>query len=143
MIVTEQVLDQLTEEAKKSIRLRQHFDLRNSSEDNSQRMLNALEPGTVIPVHRHRNTSEVVSVIRGSVRQNFYDNNGTLIECHYLLSLWEYGIIWKPCNRVLLFSRLKMGCMHLYCQRMFYNIMYAEGAGLGKWMSINKVLIFS
>ncbi len=80
MIVTEQVLDQLTEEAKKSIRLRQHFDLRNSSEDNSQRMLNALEPGTVIPVHRHRNTSEVVSVIRGSVRQNFYDNNGTLIE---------------------------------------------------------------
>lgn len=80
MIVTKQILDQLTEEAKKNIRLRQHFDLRNSSEDNSQRMLNALEPGTVIPVHRHRNTSEVVSVIRGSVRQNFYDNNGMLIE---------------------------------------------------------------
>ena len=150
MIVTEQVLDQLTEEAKKSIRLRQHFDLRNSSEDNSQRMLNALEPGTVIPVHRHRNTSEVVSVIRGSVRQNFYDNNGTLIESFIVaageslpLFVVPMGIIWKPCNRVLLFSRLKMGCMHLYCQRMFYNIMYAEGAGLGKWMSINKVLIFS
>ena len=54
--------------------------MRNSNKDKSQRMLNALEPGTVLPIHRHRKTSEVTSVVRGRVRQNMYDDNGVLIE---------------------------------------------------------------
>ncbi len=53
-------LDALTERAKRSERLRMHYDLRDSAEDRSMRMLNALEPGTVIPVHRHNDTSEDV-----------------------------------------------------------------------------------
>ncbi len=57
-----------------------NLDLRNSAEDGSQRMLNAMEPGTVLPVHRHRGTSEVVVVIRGAVRQNFYSEAGELEE---------------------------------------------------------------
>ncbi len=80
MIVTDVLLDRLTQEAKVSERLRQNYDLRNSSEDNSQRMLNALEIGTDISVHRHRKSSETVAVLRGAVRQNFYDDNGRIIE---------------------------------------------------------------
>ncbi len=80
MIINKELLDRLTEEAKQNPRLRQNYDLRNSPDDNSQRMLNAMEPGTVVPVHRHRTTSEVVSVIRGTLRQNFYDEKGNVTE---------------------------------------------------------------
>lgn len=80
MIIDKQLLDNLTLQAKHNPRLRQAYDLRNSANDQSQRMLNALEPGTVLAIHRHRTTSEVASVVRGRVRQNIYDDNGTLIE---------------------------------------------------------------
>lgn len=80
MIIDQQFLDSLTLQAKQYPRLRQAYDLRNSTNAQSQRMLNALEPGTVLPIHRHRKTSEVTSVVRGRVRQNMYDDNGVLIE---------------------------------------------------------------
>lgn len=80
MIIDQQLLDRLTVQAKQNLRLRQAYDLRNSTNDQSQRMLNALEPGTILPIHRHRTTSEVTSVVRGRVRQNMYDDNGALIE---------------------------------------------------------------
>ena len=80
MIIDQQLLDSLTLHAKQNPRLRLSYDLRNSINDQSQRMLNALEPGTVLPIHRHRKTSEVTSVVRGRVRQNMYDDDGTLIE---------------------------------------------------------------
>lgn len=67
MIIDQQLLDSLTLQAKQKPRLRQAYDLRNSAEDKSQRMLNALEPGTVLPIHRHTATSEVTSVVRGRV----------------------------------------------------------------------------
>ncbi len=70
------VLDELTQRAKESPRLRMNLDLRNSPEDGSQRMLNALEPGTVLPIHRHRTTSEVVVMLRGSAVQYLYDEQG-------------------------------------------------------------------
>ena len=56
--------------------MRMHFDLRDSAEDQSQRMLNAIEPGTVIPVHRHSMTSEDVIVLRGKAQEVFFDENG-------------------------------------------------------------------
>ena len=67
MLITRELLDELTARAKASDRLRMHYDLRDSAEDGSMRMLNAIEPGTVIPVHRHRETSEDVIVLRGQV----------------------------------------------------------------------------
>ena len=70
------LLDNLTSQAKESPRLRMNLDLRNSPEDGSQRMLNALEPGTVLPVHRHRTTSEVVVMLRGRAVQYLYDEQG-------------------------------------------------------------------
>ena len=63
--ITQTILDELTEQAKASPRLRMNMDLRNSPEDQSQRMLNAIEPGSPFPIHRHRNTSETVMCLRG------------------------------------------------------------------------------
>ena len=60
MVVSQAVLDELTAQAKTSPRLRMNMDLRNGPEDGSQRMLNAIEPGSPLPIHRHKYTSETV-----------------------------------------------------------------------------------
>ena len=80
MIIDKHILDNLTARAKASPRLRMNFDLRNSPEDRSQRMLNAIEPGTVLPIHRHRDTSETVVCIRGHFEEYFYDADGSLTD---------------------------------------------------------------
>ena len=80
MTITPHILDSLTEQAKASPRLRMNLDLRNSAEDGSQRMLNAIEPGTVMPIHRHRASSETVVCIRGHFEEYFYDDAGVLTE---------------------------------------------------------------
>ena len=80
MKIDSTILDALTAEAKASPRLRMNFDLRTSPEDSSQRMLNALEPGTILPIHRHPGTTEVVVILRGSATQYFYDDNGNITE---------------------------------------------------------------
>ena len=74
--ITQAKLDSLTAAAKVSSRLRMNLDLRNSPADGSQRMLNALEPGTVLPIHRHRSTSETVVCLCGRLREIFYDDAG-------------------------------------------------------------------
>ena len=73
MKITQTLLDKLTEEAKASPRLRMNYDLRNSENDQSQRMLNAIEPGSPLPIHRHRKTSETVVCLRGRLVEEFYD----------------------------------------------------------------------
>ncbi len=73
MIINQALLDELTAQAKASPRLRMNMDLRNSPEDMSQRMLNALEPGTPLPIHRHRHSSETVVCLRGRLVEEFYD----------------------------------------------------------------------
>ena len=80
MVVTKEILDELTEKAKESPRLRCNLDLRNTPEDNSQRMLNAIEPGTVMPIHRHIDTSETCVCIRGRFEEYFYDEHGNLTD---------------------------------------------------------------
>ena len=74
MKITQTVLDELTAKAKASPRLRMNLDLRNSAEDTSQRMLNAIEPGSEVPVHRHQKTSETVVCLRGRLVEEFYDD---------------------------------------------------------------------
>lgn len=76
MIITEQILDDLSAKARASERLRCNLDLRNSAGDKSQRMLNALEPGTVMPIHRHNGTSETCVCIRGTLRSTFMTPRG-------------------------------------------------------------------
>ena len=73
MKITQALLYTLTTQAKGSPRLRMNLDLRNSVDDTSQRMLNAIEPGSVVPIHRHRHTSETVVCLRGRIVEEFYD----------------------------------------------------------------------
>ncbi len=80
MVIDKFVLEDLTAQAKANPRLRQAMDLRNSPEDLSQRMLNALEPGTVMPIHRHHGSSETVVILRGKIRWIFYDDSGNETE---------------------------------------------------------------
>lgn len=80
MVIDNAILDELTEKAKNNPRLRQAMDLRNSPEDESQRMLNALEPGTMMPIHRHKGSSETCVCIRGHFEEYFYDGEGNLTE---------------------------------------------------------------
>ena len=68
------LLDKLTAQAKESPRLRMNLDLRNLDGDSSQRMLNAIEPGSVVPIHRHQKTSETVVVLRGRVVEEYDDD---------------------------------------------------------------------
>ena len=80
MIITKELLDELTAQAKASHRLRMNLDLRNGPDDMSQRMLNALESGTVLPIHRHHASSETVVILRGKIQWVFFDDNGNETE---------------------------------------------------------------
>ena len=80
MRIDTSLLNHLTAQAKASPRLRMNLDLRNTPADQSQRMLNALEPGTVMPIHRHRNSSETVVVLRGKVKWLYYNDKGELTD---------------------------------------------------------------
>jgi cupin fold WbuC family metalloprotein len=73
MVITQISLDGLSEQAKSSPRLRMNLDLRNSPEDGSQRLLNAIEPGSIVPIHRHKCTNETVVCLRGRIVEEYYD----------------------------------------------------------------------
>lgn len=74
MKITQALLDRLTEQAKASPRLRMNYDLRNSESDLSQRIINAIEPGSPLPIHRHCKSSETVVILRGRLIEEFYDD---------------------------------------------------------------------
>ena len=80
MKITQAILDDLTAQAKASPRLRMNMDLRNSPSDVSQRMLNAIEPGSPLPIHRHMKSSETVVCLRGHLREVFYNEAGEVTE---------------------------------------------------------------
>lgn len=80
MKITQAILDDLTAKAKESPRLRMNLDLRNSADDTSQRMLNAIEPRSVLPIHRHQKTSETVVCLRDRLVEEFYDDLGRMCE---------------------------------------------------------------
>ena len=73
MKITQAILDGLTEQAKNSPRLRMNLDLRDSDSDKSQRLLNAIEPGSSLLIHRHQKSSEVMVCLRGKLRVEYYD----------------------------------------------------------------------
>ena len=73
MIIDKSILDELTAKAKDCSRLRMNLDLRNSESDESQRMLNAIEPGSPLPIHRHQKTSETMVCLRGRLQVEYYD----------------------------------------------------------------------
>lgn len=76
MIIDEALFNRLLAEAERSPRRRTNFDLRDSLDEDSQRMLNALLPGTEVAIHRHPNTSESVVILRGALDEIFYEDHG-------------------------------------------------------------------
>ena len=117
MKITQALLDIVSDQAKSSPRLRQAYDLRNTPEDNSQRMLNALEPGTIIPIHRHQKSSETIACLRGRFVIEFYDElerictesielspNGEVVAVNVPAGQWHSLRCLEP-NTVLLESK--------------------------------------
>lgn len=94
MEINIELLDSLFEQAKENPRLRQNFDLRTSSADTSQRMLNALLPGTVVPIHRHPQSTENVFLLCGKIVEVICDENGNEIErIHLDPTVGNYGCV--------------------------------------------------
>lgn len=94
MEINKDLLDNLFEQAKESPRLRQNLDLRTSSADTSQRMLNALLPGTVVPIHRHPQSTENVFLLCGKIVEVICDENGKEIErVHLDPTIGNYGCV--------------------------------------------------
>lgn len=80
MEINKELLEKLFDQARHNPRLRQNFDLRTSADDNSQRMLNALLPGTDVPIHRHPQSTETVVVLCGKLVEVIYDDGGRDVE---------------------------------------------------------------
>lgn len=94
MEINKEFLDSLFEQAKENPRLRQNLDLRTSSADTSQRMLNALLPGTVVPIHRHPQSTENVFLLCGKIVEVLCDENGNKIErIHLDSTVGNYGCV--------------------------------------------------
>lgn len=96
MTIDNQLLDTLSAAAKVNPRQRQAYDLRNTPEDNSQRMLNALEPGTVMPIHRHRKSSETICMVRGKLIMRHYDDNGNVTDEFVMAPTSLHSLPSKP-----------------------------------------------
>ena len=93
MIINDELLNDLSEEARENVRLRKNFNLHKSENDDVQRLLNALEPGTVMPIHRHTHTEETYMLLRGALKVFFYNNDKQLMDTFDLNPLkGKYGI---------------------------------------------------
>ena len=99
MKIDDALFDQLTEQAKESPRLRMNLDLRNSAEDSSQRMLNAIEPGSLVPIHRHQKTSETVVVLRGRVVEEYYSSEGVVVATYDLAAAGPISALNIPAGQ--------------------------------------------
>ena len=121
MIINKELLDTLTAQAKVSLRLRQNYDLRDSSNDESQRMLNAIEPGTVIPIHRHTMTSEEVIVLRGKAQEVFFDEQGKAIDSWNLIPGGDIPAIHVPIGQYHTCRSLETGTVILEFKNTKYD----------------------
>lgn len=121
MIINTELLDRLTAQAQSSPRLRMHYDLRDSEEDQSQRMLNAIEPGTVIPVHRHTMTSEDVIVLRGRAEEVFFDADGNVTARFTLIPGGESPAIHVPMGQYHTCQSLESGTVIMEFKNTKYD----------------------
>jgi cupin fold WbuC family metalloprotein len=93
MIIDKKLIDNISKEALESERLRMNFNLHESLDAKAQRLINALEPGTVLPIHRHRHTAETYILLRGRIDVVFYDDNGVEIDRFNLdTAICNYGV---------------------------------------------------
>lgn len=121
MIIDQKLLDDLSAQAKANPRLRQAFDLRTTPEDNSQRILNAVEPGTVLPIHRHRGSTETIVVLRGKVVQYYFDGNGNKIASYELAPNTDQVAMSVPVGQWHALESLEEGSVILECKDGTYE----------------------
>ena len=127
MVIDKELLDDLSAQAKASPRLRMNYDLRNSEKDQSQRMLNAIEPGSPLPIHRHPNTSETVVCLRGRLVWEYYDEHGKT--CTETIELSPNGPIVAlnvPKGQWHTVKALESGSVILECKDGAYEAMREE-----------------
>lgn len=93
MLIDKKLLDGVSERAKVSERLRMNYNLHEAADSKAQRLFNALEPGTILPIHRHQNTAETYILIRGRIDVMFYNDQGVEVE-RFVLNPSEgnYGV---------------------------------------------------
>ena len=121
MLIDKTLLDSLTEKAKASPRLRVNFDLRDTPDDASQRMLNAIEPGTVISVHRHTLTSEEVIVLRGKAQEVFFDDSGREIDSWVMVPGGDTPAIHVPMGQYHTCRSLESGTVIIEFKNTKYS----------------------
>jgi len=122
--ITQTLMDRLTEQAKASPRLRMNMDLRNSADDKSQRMLNAIEPGSPMPIHRHQKTSETVVCLRGRLVWEFYDELERI--CTDYIELTPNGQVVAlnvPAGQWHTVKALESGSVILECKEGAYELL--------------------
>ena len=119
-------MDDLSAQAKESPRLRQAFDLRTTPKDQSQRILNAVEPGTVLPIHCHRGSTETIIVLRGKVVQHYYDDNGNkTASCELAPNSAQVGMS-VPVGQWHALESLEEGSVIFECKDGAYQPLSAE-----------------
>ena len=126
MILDKKLMENLSLQAKESPRLRQAFDLRTSPNDSSQRILNAVEPGTILPIHRHRGSTETIIVLRGKVVQHYYDDNGNKTASYELAPNSAQVGMSVPVGQWHALESLKEGSVIFECKDGAYQPLSAE-----------------
>ena len=126
MLIDTKLLDALTAQAKASPHLRMNLDLRNTPADPSQRILNALEPGTVMPIHRHRHTSEIVVVLLGKVNWLYYNDKGELTDTIFVEAGGDICGLSVPMGQWHSLECLESGSVILECKDGAWEAMREE-----------------
>lgn len=113
MVIGKELIEELHLKAVKSDRLRVNYDLRDSDEDVVLRLLTVMEPGTVVPIHRHPACSELLVVIHGRLEELYYDDNGRIVKRIELgangdsssmiipSNQWHSIIVKEPCTAIV------------------------------------------
>ena len=126
MILDKKLMDSLSAQAKENPRLRQAFDLRTTANDSSQRILNAVEPGTILPIHRHRGSTETIIVLRGKVVQHYYDDNGNKTASYELAPNSAQVGMSVPVGQWHALESLEEGSVIFECKDGAYQPLSAE-----------------
>ena len=121
MTISQAILDRLSEDAKSSARLRINMDLRDSTEDGSQRALHAMEPGTIMSIHRHHASSETVVILRGKIRWMFYDDSGNETKSVVLDANGEHRMLNAERDRWHSLECLESGTVLFGCKNGDYH----------------------
>ena len=138
MIIDSKLLDDLTAQAKASPRLRMNYDLRNSAADGSQRMLNAIEPGSPLPIHRHTKSSETVVCLRGRLQEVYYNEAGEKTEVIELSPDGPVVALNIPIGQWHTVRVLESGTVILECKDGQYEPL-GDGDVLTALKSFNKI----